>query len=132
MWLNNNSGLFLRIKKCQAVKTGMLGNEETVCLVAKVIKKNRLKNVVVDPVVFASSGKRLLTQGGVEALKKHLLPLASLVTPNIKEAELLSGIKIKNPSDRKKSRSRNFKNRCARCFDHRWASEGKSRRFLIG
>jgi hydroxymethylpyrimidine/phosphomethylpyrimidine kinase len=85
------------------VKTGMLGNEETVCLVAKMIKKSRLKNVVVDPVVLSSSGKRLLTRGGVEALKKHLLPLASLVTPNIKEAELLSGIKIKSLSDRKKA-----------------------------
>ena len=90
-------------KKCQAVKTGMLGNEETVCLVAKMIKKSRLKNVVVDPVVLSSSGKRLLTRGGVEALKKHLLPLASLVTPNIKEAELLSGMKIKSLSDRKKA-----------------------------
>jgi hydroxymethylpyrimidine kinase / phosphomethylpyrimidine kinase / thiamine-phosphate diphosphorylase len=90
-------------KKCQAVKTGMLGNKETVCLVAKLIKKNRLKNVVVDPVVLASSGKRLLTRSGVEALKKHLLPIASLVTPNIKEAELLSGVKIKSESDRKKA-----------------------------
>jgi hydroxymethylpyrimidine kinase / phosphomethylpyrimidine kinase / thiamine-phosphate diphosphorylase len=93
----------LEDKKCQAVKTGMLGNEATVCLVAKMIKKSRLKNVVVDPVVLASSGKRLLTRGGVEALKKHLLPLASLVTPNIKEAELLSGVKIKSQSDRKKA-----------------------------
>ena len=90
-------------KKCQAVKTGMLGNEETVCLIAKMIKKSRLKNVVVDPVVLSSSGKRLLTRSGVEALKKHLLPIASLVTPNIKEAELLSGVKIKSESDRKKA-----------------------------
>ena len=90
-------------KKCQAVKIGMLGNEETVCMVAKMIKKSRLKNVVVDPVVISSSGKRLLTRSGLEGLKKHLLPLASLVTPNIKEAELLSGIKIKSNSDRKKA-----------------------------
>ncbi len=90
-------------KKCQAVKTGMLGNKETVCLVAKLIKKSRMKNVVVDPVVLASSGKRLLTRDGVEALKEYLLPLASLVTPNIKEAELLSGVKIKSQADRKKA-----------------------------
>ncbi|MBT5470712.1 MAG: bifunctional hydroxymethylpyrimidine kinase/phosphomethylpyrimidine kinase [Nitrospina sp.] len=90
-------------KKCQAVKTGMLGNEETVLLTVKMIKKSRLKNVVVDPVIFSSSGKRLLTQGGVESLKEKLLPLASLVTPNIKEAEILSGIKIKNESDRKRA-----------------------------
>ncbi|MFL2948525.1 MAG: bifunctional hydroxymethylpyrimidine kinase/phosphomethylpyrimidine kinase [Nitrospinales bacterium] len=90
-------------KKCQAVKTGMLGNEKTVCLIAKMIKKNRLNNVVIDPVVLSSSGKSLLTRNGIEALKKHLLPLASLVTPNIKEAELLSGLKIENLSDRKKA-----------------------------
>lgn len=93
----------LEDKKCQAVKTGMLGNEETVCLVAKMIKKSRLKNVVVDPVVLSSSGKRLLTRSGVEVLKEHLLPLASLVTPNLKEAELLSGVKIKSQADRKKA-----------------------------
>lgn len=93
----------LEDKKCQAVKTGMLGNEEAVVLVSKMIKKSRLKNVVVDPVVSSSSGKRLLTGKGLEALKENLLPLASLVTPNIKEAELLSGIKIKSPADRNKA-----------------------------
>ena len=90
-------------KKCRAVKIGMLGNEETVFLVSKMIKKNRLKNIVVDPVVSSSSGKRLLTRGGVKALKEMLLPLASLVTPNIREAELLSGIKIKSLADRKRA-----------------------------
>lgn len=90
-------------KKCRAVKTGMLGNEETVLIASKMIKKSRLKNVVVDPVVASSSGMRLLTRKGVEALKEFLLPLASLVTPNIKEAELLSGIKIKSLPDRKRA-----------------------------
>ena len=90
-------------KKCQAVKIGMLGNEETVFLVSKMIKKNRLKNIVVDPIVSSSSGKRLLTRGGVKALKELLLPLASLVTPNIREAELLSDLKIKSLADRKKA-----------------------------
>lgn len=90
-------------KKCQAVKTGMLGNEETVLLVSKMIKKDRLRNVVVDPVVSSSSGKRLLTQNGVKALKEFLLPIASLVTPNIKEAELLSGIRIRSQADMKKA-----------------------------
>ncbi len=93
----------LEDKKCQAIKTGMLGNEETVLLVSKMIKKSRLKNLVVDPVISSTSGKRLLTRRGVEAVKEFLLPLASLVTPNIKEAELLSGIKIKRDSDKKKA-----------------------------
>ena len=90
-------------RKCQAVKIGMLGNEETVFLVSKMIRKNRLKNIVVDPIVSSSSGKRLLTRGGVKALKELLLPLASLVTPNIREAELLSGLKIKSLADRKRA-----------------------------
>ncbi|MBC8282980.1 MAG: bifunctional hydroxymethylpyrimidine kinase/phosphomethylpyrimidine kinase [Nitrospinae bacterium] len=93
----------LEDKKCQAVKTGMLGNEVAVLLIARMIKKSRLKNLVVDPVIISSSGKRLLTRNGMEALKENLLPLASLVTPNIKEAELLSGIKIKSQSDRKRA-----------------------------
>ena len=90
-------------RKCQAVKTGMLGNEEAVLMISRVIKKNRLKKIVIDPVVISSSGKRLLTKNGIDALKQYLLPLASLVTPNIKEAELLSGIKIKNLSDTKRA-----------------------------
>ena len=90
-------------KKCRAIKIGMLGNEETVFLVSKMIKKNRLKNIVVDPIVSSSSGKRLLTKAGVRALKEFLLPLASLVTPNIREAELLSDLKIKSLADRKKA-----------------------------
>ncbi|MCH2606118.1 MAG: bifunctional hydroxymethylpyrimidine kinase/phosphomethylpyrimidine kinase [Nitrospinales bacterium] len=90
-------------KKCQAVKIGMLGNEETVFLVSKMAKKNRMKNIVVDPIVSSSSGKRLLTLGGVKALKELLLPLATLVTPNIREAELLSGLKIRSLADRKKA-----------------------------
>ena len=66
--------------------------------IGQIIKKNRLKKIVIDPVVISSSGKRMLTKNGIDALKQYLLPLASLVTPNIKEAELLSGIKIKNLS----------------------------------
>ena len=90
-------------KKCQAVKTGMLGNEEVVLLVSKMIKKARFKNIVIDPVVSSSSGKRLLTERGMKILKEYLLPVASLVTPNLKEAEILSGIKIKSQVDRKRA-----------------------------
>jgi hydroxymethylpyrimidine kinase / phosphomethylpyrimidine kinase / thiamine-phosphate diphosphorylase len=89
--------------KCQAVKTGMLGNEHIVVKVASLLKRHRVKKLVVDPVIFASSGKKLLTRSGVEAMKTHLLPLAHLVTPNIKEAEILSGVKISRPADRKRA-----------------------------
>ncbi len=89
--------------KCQAVKTGMLGNEQIVDLVASLLKRYRVKNLVIDPVIFSSSGKKLLTPSGVEMIKKRLLPLARLVTPNIREAEILSGIKIRRPADRKRA-----------------------------
>ena len=89
--------------KCQAVKTGMLGNDQIVDRVASLLKRYRTKNLVIDPVIFSSSGKKLLTSAGVEAMKSRLLPLAQLVTPNIKEAEILSGIKIRGLSDRKRA-----------------------------
>jgi hydroxymethylpyrimidine/phosphomethylpyrimidine kinase len=89
--------------KCQAVKTGMLGNEQIVDRVASLLKRYRVKKLVVDPVIFSTSGKKLLTLSGVEMMKKRLLPLAYLVTPNIREAEILSGIKIRRPADRKRA-----------------------------
>lgn len=89
--------------KCQAVKTGMLGNEQIVDRVASLLKRYRVKNLVVDPVIFSSSGKKLITLSGVEVMKKRLLPLALLVTPNIREAEILSGIKINRSADRKRA-----------------------------
>jgi len=89
--------------KCQAVKTGMLGNEQIVDRVASLLKRYRVKNLVIDPVIFSSSGKKLLTPSGVEMIKKRLFPLARLVTPNIREAEILSGIKIRRPADRKRA-----------------------------
>jgi hydroxymethylpyrimidine kinase / phosphomethylpyrimidine kinase / thiamine-phosphate diphosphorylase len=87
----------------QAVKTGMLGNEKIVKSIATLLKRHRVKKLVVDPVIFSSSGKKLLTAPGVMAMKEHLLPLADIVTPNIKEAEALSGIKIRKPADRKRA-----------------------------
>jgi hydroxymethylpyrimidine kinase/phosphomethylpyrimidine kinase len=89
--------------KPAAVKTGMLGNEALVESVARLLKRARIKNLVVDPVIKSSSGKTLLSKKGMEALKEKLLPLALLVTPNIPEAEILSGIRITRPQDRLKA-----------------------------
>ncbi|NIP99668.1 MAG: bifunctional hydroxymethylpyrimidine kinase/phosphomethylpyrimidine kinase [Nitrospinaceae bacterium] len=86
-----------------AVKTGMLGNDELVECVARRLKRARVKNLVVDPVIKSSSRKTLLSKKGVAALMDKLLPLASLVTPNIPEAEILSGVRIKRPQDRLKA-----------------------------
>ncbi len=86
-----------------ATKTGMLATEESIKAVSAIFKKNRVKNLVVDPVIKSSNGKVLLTSKGVEELKLSLLPLALLVTPNIPEAEVLSGIKIKTNADKKRA-----------------------------
>ncbi len=86
-----------------AIKTGMLANEESIKAVSAIFRKKRVKNLVVDPVIKSSNGKILLTAKGVEELKFSLLPLALLVTPNIPEAETLSGIKIKTNADKKRA-----------------------------
>ena len=74
-----------------AVKIGMLGNVETVHVVAKALLKYKPKCIVVDPVMISKGGHSLLEQSAVEALKKEILPLSSIITPNIPEAEVLIG-----------------------------------------
>ncbi len=96
-------GALMEDNKPLAVKTGMLGNEAIVEGVARRLKRAKIKKLVVDPVIRSSSGKTLLSKKGVQALKEKLLPLALVVTPNIKEAEILSGIKIGKPGDRLKA-----------------------------
>jgi len=87
------------------IKTGMLFKEEIVHLVAQKIKESGLSTVVVDPVLAAKGGDQLLEFGGIETLKKELIPLAMLVTPNIPEAEILSNTKIKTIGDLHKAAS---------------------------
>jgi hydroxymethylpyrimidine kinase/phosphomethylpyrimidine kinase len=79
-----------------AAKTGMLHSEAIVREVAHFFKRNPLIRFVVDPVMVSTSGRRLLQAGGIETLKKQLLPLAALVTPNLAEAEILTGKKIRS------------------------------------
>ena len=80
-----------------ALKTGALGNAEIVTAIAKAIEEFRLPAPVVDPVLIASSGARLLDAEGERALRSRLLPIARVITPNIPEAEALSGIEIDGP-----------------------------------
>lgn len=82
-----------------AIKTGMLFSEEIIDVVAQKIKEYNLKNVVVDPVFVSTSGSQLLKPQAAEALKEKLLPLAVLITPNIPEAQALTGITINNKDD---------------------------------
>ena len=79
-----------------AVKTGMLSSADIVAQVATGIERYDMKNVVVDPVMVAKSGDRLLREDAVGAVIDLLLPLTYIVTPNIPEAEVLSGRDIQN------------------------------------
>ncbi|EIJ82162.1 phosphomethylpyrimidine kinase [Bacillus methanolicus PB1] len=83
-----------------AVKTGMLFNSEIIEAVSGKIKKFGWKNVIVDPVMIAKGGAPLLQNEAISALKNRLLPLAEVVTPNIPEAEAITGIKIETIEDR--------------------------------
>ncbi len=77
-----------------AVKTGMLLSRQNIDVVAASVKKFRIKNLVIDPVLRSSSGASLMQQDAVRTLKKALLPMALIVTPNVMEAEVLSGMSI--------------------------------------
>lgn len=77
-----------------AAKTGMLFDSKIIEMVAKKIKQYEISTYVLDPVMIAKGGAPLLLEEAVDAVKKHLLPLAMVVTPNIPEAEVLTGIKI--------------------------------------
>ena len=89
-----------------AVKTGMLGNAAIVEAVAAAIAELDLPNVVVDPVMLAKSGDRLLDADGVQAMVTELLPRAMVVTPNIPEAEALAGVTIGSLDDVRRAAAR--------------------------
>lgn len=74
-----------------AIKIGMLHSSEVVNLVADKIEKYGIRNVVLDPVMVSTSGHRLIEESAIETLKSRLVPLARVITPNIPEAEILSG-----------------------------------------
>ena len=86
-----------------AVKTGMLASTGLIEVIADKLKQYKAKNIVVDPVMVATSGSRLISQEAVDALKELLLPLATVLTPNIPEAEVLSGLTISGPADMEKA-----------------------------
>ena len=81
------------------VKIGMLHNTSIIKCVYSILKKYKLKNVVLDPVMVAKGGTKLINNSSVKYLKKLLLPLSNLVTPNIPEAEALTGYTISNKED---------------------------------
>jgi hydroxymethylpyrimidine/phosphomethylpyrimidine kinase len=82
-----------------ALKTGMLANAAIIASVAQMIEKYRLRNLVVDPVMVATSGDPLINKNAVTALRARLIPLAAVVTPNVSEAEQLTGMTLTSPED---------------------------------
>ncbi len=84
-----------------AVKTGMLGSRETIYAVAEGLSELKIKKIVVDPVMVAQSGDSLLAADAVEAVKSIIVPLALVVTPNLPEAEKLTGMTIRNVEEMK-------------------------------
>ena len=82
-----------------AVKIGMLFSPELIKCVADQLRSFNIKNIVLDPVMVATSGDKLLLDDAIEALKEQLLPLADIITPNLPEAEVLLGREIKSPAD---------------------------------
>ena len=86
-----------------AVKTGMVSSTGLIEVIADKLTQYQARNIVVDPVMVATSGSRLISEDAVEALKRRLLPLATVLTPNIPEAEVLSGLTISCPADMEKA-----------------------------
>lgn len=79
-----------------AVKIGMLACTEVIHAVADALERHQARNIVLDPVMVASSGARLLDAGALEAMRQRLFPLARLITPNLPEAQALLGRQIEN------------------------------------
>jgi hydroxymethylpyrimidine/phosphomethylpyrimidine kinase len=86
-------------RKPNAIKIGALGTASIVKAVAESLAQHKLAAPVIDPILISSSGTRLLSKAGEAALLTHLVPRARVVTPNIPEAEMLTGLTIRTPAD---------------------------------
>ena len=82
-----------------AVKVGMVSSVGLIETIGERLRFYRAENIVVDPVMVATSGAQLISPDAIESLKKELLPMATVLTPNIPEAEILSGMKITDEDD---------------------------------
>jgi len=87
----------------QAAKTGMLASAEIIEAVSAAIREHGIEKLVVDPVMVAKGGARLLHSDAIASLYRYLLPLAMIVTPNIPEAEVLLGRKLKTLGERRQA-----------------------------
>ena len=82
-----------------AVKTGMVSSSQLIEIIADTLREYEAVNIVVDPVMVATSGAKLICDDAMETLKKKLLTLATVITPNIPEGEVLAGMKITSKED---------------------------------
>lgn len=80
-----------------AIKIGMVSDSRTICAIAETLHSyDNLPSIIIDPVMVSTSGSRLMQQDAIETFKKELMPMATLLTPNIAEAEVLSGCHIED------------------------------------
>lgn len=89
-----------------AVKIGMLSTSSIISTVAAALKKHKCRNIILDPVMVAASGAKLLEDSAIDALKRGLIPLADILTPNIPEAEILVGMDIATQEEVKQAAER--------------------------
>ena len=82
-----------------AVKIGMVSSSDLITAIAEKLTEYRAENIVVDPVMVATSGAKLISDDAIDTLKERLLPMASVLTPNIPEAQVLSGMAVKKEED---------------------------------
>ena len=85
--------------KPNAIKIGMLHSTRVIDKVLRSLNEIKIKKIVLDPVMIAKGGSKLITDSAIQLMKKKLLNKVSLITPNIPEAEILTGIKINNKND---------------------------------
>ncbi len=85
--------------KPDAVKIGMVYNRELVCVISEVLSKYNVKDIVLDPVMISTSGSKLIDDGAIEDMTNLLFPKSTIITPNIPEAQFLTGKNISNVKD---------------------------------
>ena len=86
-----------------AVKVGMVSDASLIRVIAAALKKYQAKNIVLDPVMASTSGSSLMKEDALQVFSEELMPLATVITPNIPEAQILSGLEIQCESDMEKA-----------------------------
>ena len=82
-----------------AVKIGMVSSKKLIEMIALKLREHQAENIVVDPVMVATSGAKLISDDSIDTLKQELFPLATLLTPNIPETEILTDMSVRTPED---------------------------------